>query len=195
MTLTENRQVPPTPFLQKYPLSLPSNSEWAHIQSLEVCWSLVWPQLRFSPPFSAGGGLRRLWGVPFQFSFQLCKRKAALGCPFFTVVFQGETAFPVEETAFLVEDPGPYLLSPATQIRTVFMEEISDPGMVSREVYERTSVTLEGTQSPDTYASSCLSPVLEQDLTRLWHPSPGLPEQHQGCHAKPSDSLCKKKIL
>lgn len=83
-----------------------------------VSWSLMWPQLRFSPPFPAGGRLRRPWGVPFQFSFQLCKRKAALGCPFFTVVFQGETAFPVEETAFLVEDPGPYLLFPAAQIRT-----------------------------------------------------------------------------
>lgn len=56
-----------------------------------------------------------------------------------------------------------------------FVEEISDPGLVSKGMYERSPVPLEGTQSPHLYTSSCLSPVLEQDLTRLWHPSPGLP--------------------
>lgn len=78
----------------------------------------------------------------------------------------GETAFPVED---------PYLLSPATQIRAVFVEEISDPELVSKGVGEGPPVPLEGTQSPDLYTSSCLSPVLEQDFTKLWHPSPGLP--------------------
>lgn len=75
--------------------------------------------------------------------------------------------------AFSVEDPGTYLLSPATQIRMTLVEEISDLELVSKRVYERSPVPLEGTQSPDLYTR--LSPVLEQDLTRLWHPSPGPP--------------------
>lgn len=55
------------------------------------------------------------------------------------------------------------------------MEEISGPELVSKGVGEGPPVPLEGTQSPDLYTSSCLSPVLEQDFTKLWHPSPGLP--------------------
>lgn len=57
-----------------------------HPEFGDLCWSLVWHQLKSSPPFPTGGGLRRPLGVPYQFSFQVCKRKVALGCLFFTVV-------------------------------------------------------------------------------------------------------------
>lgn len=147
--------------------SLPSLTQRVapHPEFGALSWSLVWHQLKSSPLFPTGGRFRRLLGLPFQFYFQLCKRRAALGCLFFTVVFQGEIAFPVEH-------PGTYLLSPATQIRTVFVEEISDPELASKgeipSAFGRDS-------KPDLSTSSCLPPVLEQYLTGLWYPSPGVP--------------------
>lgn len=53
---------------------------------------------------------------------------------------------------------------------------------MSKRLYESPTVPFKVTQSPELYASSWLYPVREHYLTRLWHPSPGLP----------SDSTCAR---
>ncbi|RLW04049.1 hypothetical protein DV515_00006006 [Chloebia gouldiae] len=59
-------------------------------------------------------------------------------CFLFTRHYNNEINREQGEIAFPVEDPGTYLLSPATQIRTVLVEEISDPELANEQIYHET---------------------------------------------------------
>lgn len=144
------------------------SSHTAHVPTSRVwrsVWVLVWHQLKPSPPFPAGGMFRRPWGVPFQFLSSFARGRQHWAVCSLLWYFR-ENCISSWGSRYI-------LAIPSYPNKDGFVEEISDLELVSKGVYERSPVPLEGTQSLDLYTR--LSPVLEQDLTRLWHPSPGLP--------------------